>query len=151
MVASAVFKLVLLTVGLLAMAGGWQLGLGTLQEPGPGLWPAMVAAVLAALTVFLLLNERHSEVEGLTPRSWKVAVAVATLVVFVFGLAYLGLILPTVLLLVFWFRWLGDEPWPLSLLLGTIFASAYYVLFAVLLGVPFPPDLVLGLFGANNT
>lgn len=143
-------KVALLLGGAGVVVNSVLLGLGSLGAPGAGLWPAIAGAGLVLASIYLLLTDRRSEVEGLTSNTWKVPVALLSLVAFGIALAYLGLILPVFALMVIWLRVLGNEPWGLAVGLAASTAIVLHLLFVTGLEVPFPPDFLLTLLGLEG-
>lgn len=135
--------LVPLLLGGLAMVGSYQLSLGELDNPGPGLWPFIVAAVVTITSLILVITEDPSEHESWTHRTAGIVGGLVSLGIFIVLFESIGFLIPAFFMLVLWLRVFGEEPWrwvvPPSIG-GTI---VMYVLFAELLGVPFPEDLVL--------
>jgi putative tricarboxylic transport membrane protein len=138
---------VLLALSLAAAVQAWNLGTWIDQRPGPGLWPFLIAVVMFACVAGAWLRERRSQAEAPPETSWRrELVAFGSLVAYIMAFAYLGPVLPTFLLLVLWLKALANEPWRLVLPLSVAGTAAVYVVFDVLLGVPFPAG-VLGVAG----
>ncbi len=146
-----------------------QLGLGSLRHPGPGLWPMLISCgLLAAATVGLLTSshrlgrtrtdaseERAAEprastgevsrdagdMEQAKPRGWPdLVVAVLSLLAFIVAFEKLGMLLPTLALLVLWLRFLGRESWPHTIAIAIGITVSIWVVFVRLLALPLPPD-----------
>jgi apolipoprotein N-acyltransferase len=103
----------------------------------------IVSGLLVLSVLVVIVGERGAEVEAGTPRSGLIVLAMASLALFTIGFAAIGFTVPALVLLVLWFRWLGREPWWLSVLLAVVCVGVLYGVFAIALGVPFPPDLVV--------
>jgi hypothetical protein len=126
-------------VGLAGLLGSLQLGLGRLTAPGPGLWPFAISVAVTVLSVVLALVGRHgTDTEKFSRSSVLTAIAVLTLVVLALALPLIGFEIPSLLLMVVWLRFLGKEPWGLSILIGVGTVAAFYVLFVLLLQIPLP-------------
>ncbi len=140
-----------LVVGVLFMASAYQLSLSLPMQsgPGPGLWPFLVSGVMVASSVVVLFTDRSENYERFTGRIKVIGLGLASLVVFIVAFAFLGFILPGFLTLAFWLRYLGGESWRTTLLLSVLFTAVFYVLFVLLLGVPFPDDVVSILWGGD--
>ncbi len=149
-VVNTVARLVIMALGVYVMVAAYGMGIGSLSTPGSGLWPLIAGAGFVGFTVYLIIAERHTEAEALTANSWKIPVALGSLLVFTVMLAYLGLTIPVFILLLIWLRVLGGEPTGLSLLLAAGASAVLYLLFVVALAVPFPPDFLLTLVGLEG-
>jgi putative tricarboxylic transport membrane protein len=138
--------LVLLALGLSAAVGAWQLKLGTLQHPGPGFWPLIISAAITLSAAALLVWPGEEPKEAWGRRSLSVAAGIAILCAFVVLFELVGFFLPAVLMLILWLRVFGRESWRWTIMLAVAGPAVLYVIFDRLLGVPFPGDLVLGVF-----
>ncbi len=130
-------------VGSLYLAEALRYPRGSLAQPGPGLFPLLVGALLlvsaAAIGLEALLIRRDRPVD------WPAGVRLRRFGLV--GLATLGYIvlLPAIghplagsLLLWVVLRVMGLRPWGLVVLLGVAMALGSYYLFGVLLGAPLP-------------
>lgn len=149
-VANTVGRLVILVLGVVICITAAGMGVGSLSKPGPGLWPLVAGLGFVGFVGYLLVAERDTEAEPFTSNSWKIPVAIVSLVVFTVLLAYLGLTVPVFVLLVVWLRVLGNEPVWLSLVLAVCGSAVLYLLFVVALSVAFPPDVLLNLVGIEG-
>lgn len=137
--AHLVGSLVPLCIGVVSLVYTIRLGVGSPTAPGPGLWPLVVSAVLTATSVVLLIFGRRTEdYEKFTRRALAIALGVVSLGLFVVLFQRVGFELPTLLVFVFWLRFLGGEPWRTTILVATGATAAFYVLFIVILGTPLP-------------
>jgi putative tricarboxylic transport membrane protein len=139
--------LVVLAVGVGALVGAVGLSLGTLTDPGPGLWPFVVALLLTGTGLVLLVVDDPADYERWTSGTARIAGGLAGLAVFVVAFDAIGFLLPAFLMLLLWLRFFGRESWRWSLGLAIAGSVGLYVLFDELLGVPFPDDVVAGLVG----
>lgn len=125
---------VLLIVGVLAVVPSIQLGIGSLADPGPGLWPFInAAAVIVLAPVVLLLRHRfHPPARrGLL----RVCGIVVPLLLFVPLYDWAGLIgagAPALLVVT---RWVGGMRWLPAIAVAVLTPLAVYALFGLLLGV----------------
>lgn len=131
-----------LALGIAALALSLRLELGSLSEPGPGLWPLVVSTVLIVGSLGVLRTANGSA-EPLTRQAVPILAALAALGVFVAAFSVVGFTVPAFALLVFWLRWISREGWTVTLAVACGATAALYVLFAVVLGVPFPADLLV--------
>ena len=114
-------------------------GLGSLQRPGPGLWPMVVSVVIVVLSVALLLVGRGlTDSEAFTRSSVLPLVGVATFIALGFMIPTIGFEIPSLLLCVVWLRFLGGESWrsTIAVSIGTV--AAFYALFLYGLRIPLP-------------
>jgi len=140
--------LVVLGVGVAALVGAAGLSLGELTEPGPGLWPFIVALLLTGTSLVLVVIDDPADFEPWTRSSARIAGGVVGLAVFILAFEAIGFLLPAFLMLLLWLRVFGGESWRWSLGLGLAGSVGIYLLFDQLLGVPFPDDVVAGVVGA---
>ena len=134
-----------LCLGLVFMGGGLKMGLGPLNAPGPGFFPAVIGAVLSSLSGVLLVTasrkkgnpERGSfwKQEG----SWmKILPSLLSLVFYLAFLDFLGYLLTTSLFIMFLLKFVGKKGWGPSILMALIVSASSYALFRMGLGVLLP-------------
>lgn len=138
--------LILLGLGLGAASGSWQLKLGTLHHPAPGLWPFIISLAIILSAAVLIVRPGDEPLEAWGRRSLHVGAGVASLGAFVLLFELVGFFIPAVLMLLLWLRVFGRESWRWTLVFAVAGPAALYVIFDRLLGVPFPADLALGAF-----
>lgn len=85
-----------------------------------------------------------SEGEPFVPHSWYVLAAGLALAAFVMTFANVGFVLPSLLVLAGWLRFISKESWRMTLGITVLATAVLYVLFEMVLGVPFPFDIVTG-------
>lgn len=133
-----------LAIGVFFMVRAYQLSIGELTDPGPGLWPFIASAVIVVSSVVALVVGSDNEgYERFTSGIATVALGLLSLGVFILLFEQIGFVIPGFLTLVFWLRFIGGESWRLTLIISGIAILAFYVVFVVLLGVPIPS----GVFG----
>jgi putative tricarboxylic transport membrane protein len=125
--------------------GGYDLGLGTLNEPGSGFIFFWVGIIMIGLSmgIFIraLVNEGRLEGEEKLWEGiqwWKLISVGTALVFYVYAFTSLGFILSTILLLTFLFKGIGPQPWLRSIFQAVLSALITYVVFSLWLGVQFP-------------
>lgn len=138
-----VYQIVGALVGAAIGIGGAVLsfgyGLGTLREPGPGLWPFVVSVLIAALSVVLLVVGRGlTDSEAFTRSSVLPVVGIVTFVAFGLMLPLTGFEIPALLLCVIWLRFLGRESWRNTVVISLVTVTAFYLLFLYGLSIPLP-------------
>ncbi|MFE9202065.1 tripartite tricarboxylate transporter TctB family protein [Micromonospora sp. NPDC007230] len=131
-------------LGLVTLWLAHGLGLGTLTEPGPGLWPTIVAVLLLVSGVALVLRARGTtDTEAFTRGTGVVLVGAASLALYAFLFELVGFEIPTVLVLVLWLRFFGREGWRTTALVSVLTTAVLYGLFITALGVPLPHLIVI--------
>lgn len=131
---------------LLATAGWFgalalDMSVGDFAMPGPGLFPFMLAALLALVAVALLVRARHArstEAERVSLLPPNVLVAVGSLLIATALFENCGFLIAAMALLSFLFRALGGLTWPRAVLAGAVAAGIAWMLFVQLLGVQLP-------------
>ena len=116
-----------------------RLDLGSLSAPGPGLWPMIVAIMLAVLLIatFFVGRDRPEPVSKKV--AVKVGITLALLTAFPILYEFVGFI-PTGALVAGVFAWyIGHEKILTSVLLGVGSSIAVYLLFGVLLDLRVSP------------
>lgn len=128
-----------LTLGITGAVLAYGYGLGSLSEPGPGLWPFMLAVTIAVLSAALLVVGRSlQDSEAFTWSSLQVLAGVVTFVVLAFLMPIIGFEIPAFALSVVWLRFLGGESWRSTVLIGLATTAAFYFLFLYALGIALP-------------
>ena len=140
--------LVPFAVGVFGVLHASDLQLGGLATPGPGLWPYLVSALIVLSSMALVGTGRSTAGRGFTRKSVSILAVLASLAVFILVFETLGFITAASLSLAFWLRFVGGESWRLTLILSVLGTIAFQVVFVELLRVPFPDDVVAGLWGA---
>lgn len=134
--------LCLLVMGLVIFVQSVQLSLGTLADPGPGLFPAFLGLCLIALAALLVLRRNRAPsvaADGRTPGSSGRIVALAVgLVAYPALLEQAGFLLTTWGTMVFFFRISGLRGWLKSGVYAAVVSAASYGVFEVLLGLRLP-------------
>jgi putative tricarboxylic transport membrane protein len=124
-------------VGAAAALAAKHLGVGELTDPGPGLWPLVVSAVLVITGAIVAIRPGEGG-EPIGRDAWAVVVACLTLFVYTAVITDVGFELPTVVLLAFWLRVLGGEPWRTTVAVSVGVTVVVYAVFIVALGVALP-------------
>jgi putative tricarboxylic transport membrane protein len=135
--------LVPLLVGAYAMYEAYSLSLGELSNPGPGLWPFIVAAVVVGTAAALLFIDHPDDYETWTRSTLRIVGGLVSLGIFILLFQAIGFLIPSVLMLLLWLRLFAEEPWKLAVPLAFGGALVLYLLFETALGVPFPDGVLL--------
>jgi putative tricarboxylic transport membrane protein len=157
---------VLLAFGLFAVTQALGLRFGTVVAPGPGFFPLCLAAALCLTSLALVVNgwrtNRHGGPSYGPPkppdargapakprhpsdaggRRFAVIGTLAALLVYALVLEWLGFLLATFGLLVFFFMVLQRQSWLVAVGGAVATALASYVVFKVWLGVNLPGGLL---------
>ncbi len=134
-----------LVIGSVAMVYSLGLGFGSPTDPGAGLWPFVTSMVLTVSAIVLLIFGRGlgEDYEQFTRGSRIIGLGVLSLGVFVFLFQRVGFELPSLLIFVFWLRFLGGETWRTTIIVSVAATASFYVLFIVLLGITSLPHIAL--------
>jgi putative tricarboxylic transport membrane protein len=128
-----------LLLGAAGAYGSIQLGLGAPTDPGAGLWPFIICALIVLCSLALLIGgKRFWDAEAFSRNSLIVGIALLTLVALVLALPYVGFEIPCLLLCFVWLRFLGKETWVMSIVISVGVTLAFWLLFVLALGIPLP-------------
>ena len=131
--------LVGIAIGVTGAVLSYGYGLGSLTEPGAGLWPFVVSVVIAALSaVLLVVGRRLHDSEAFTRSSVLPLVGVITFVAFGFLMPVTGFEIPALVLCVIWLRFLGGESWRNTVVISVVTVAVFYLLFLYGLRIPLP-------------
>lgn len=138
-----VYQVVGSLVGLAVGVGGallaFNYGLGSLREPGPGLWPFLVSVLIAVLSAVLLVVGRGlTDSEAFTRKSVLPVVGAITFVAFGLLMPLTGFEIPALILCVIWLKFLGGESWRNTIVISVVTVAAFYLLFLYGLRIPLP-------------
>ncbi|GFZ97095.1 hypothetical protein GCM10008018_49340 [Paenibacillus marchantiophytorum] len=135
-------------VGLFFFILSRRLSFGTWNDPGPGLWPTCLSALIMLVSLLLFFMDRRVEEEESFTRDARFPLyGLISLAIFILLFDQIGLTLPCLAAFVFWIRFLGKESWRSSILVSLGLTAAIYAIFAWGLDIPFPDDKLLHLFG----
>lgn len=139
-------SLVIAVIGLACAAYAFTLPLGSLNNPGAGVWPLVLGVTLTVAALLLFFFEKTGEdYEPLTKRSWIILAAFGVMAGFAFLFSMVGLTIPSLLLCIVWMKFFAHESWLTSIGLGVLFTAVFVAVFGVLLRVPMPSDPVLNV------
>lgn len=132
-------------LGATAIWLSFGLKVGSLTDPGPGLWPLIVAVLLTASGVAIMWVAAKArdtmaakDTEAFSGGTVAVLAAAGALAVYASLFEVVGFEFPTVLLLFAWLRFLGRESWLSSAVIAVVATVVAYALFIIGLGVPLP-------------
>jgi hypothetical protein len=131
--------LVAFAIGIAGTFLSYGYGLGSLRDPGPGLWPFLVSVAIAAMSAALLVTGRRlQDSEAFTLSSAQPMIGVVTFVVLALLMPLIGFEIPSFALCLVWLRFLGGESWRTSIVIGAATTAAFYLLFLYGLKIPLP-------------
>lgn len=126
-------------VGVVACIGAYQLEIGSLHKPGPGLWPFILSVLLIGCSVILFIRDvRPEKYEKFVDQSKLVIYSIFSIAIFIFIFKTLGLVAAVIPLLIFQLRVIGKETWKSTGLVTAGMTLLVYLLFSVWLKIPFP-------------
>lgn len=145
-------SVVCLILGLAFLAGGIQMGLGPIQSPEAGYFPALIGGILVLLSLGLLITTVLKK--GLISQrqpfwkeqdSWiKVSLVIGALIFYLAVLEFIGYIATTTLFILFLLKLVGDKSWLVSIAMAVLVSLGSYALFKVALGVYLPQGSMFG-------
>lgn len=131
-----------LIVACAFMAGAVQMSFGSLQKPGPAVTPFIFALILAVCSILTLLKGPKDTEPMPRGEARRTVIVVSALALsYPIALQWLGFSISTVFLVGLVAYSLKMTPRQ-AILLAVISVGISYVIFHLLLGVPFPGGLV---------
>ncbi|MFI7582086.1 tripartite tricarboxylate transporter TctB family protein [Kocuria sp. M1N1S27] len=116
-----------------------RMGLGTPQQPAPGMWPFVVSVVAVVIGLaHMVLGRRGGEGEKFTRESLLAAYGLVSLVGLVLLMPVIGFEIPALLLSFIWMKFLGGETWRAATLYSVLVVVAFYLIFITALGTSIP-------------
>jgi len=136
-------------VGIGICCGGYNLGLGNLQEPGGGFIFFWVGVIMIGLSLGILIQAaRGKAVQGELKGIWagirwgKVVSVLAALFIYAYLFTPLGFIPATILLLIFLFKAVEPQRWSWAILGAVVSTLAAYGVFRLWLQCQLPQGLL---------
>lgn len=133
-----------LGVGIFFAVYSRHLDIGTMQEPGPGflpLWAGVFLGIMSAVLLFKAFLMKFEAGEPFFPEkdSWKrVAMIVASLIVYNFFLKPLGFILVTFFFVAFLVKCIFPQTWLRAVVTAVLTTAGTRLIFVNLLEIQFP-------------
>jgi hypothetical protein len=123
--------------------------LGTLAQPGPGLFPLMVSGILllgfVGMGIEALASASKAKVAWPTGAARRRVAAIASsCAAYAFSLPYLGHLIAGSLLALAVLHVMALRSWTVKVILSAGIGVGSYVLFGMVLGVPFPRGILFG-------
>lgn len=134
-----------LLLGVYALYASYQLSLGQLNAPGPGLWPFLVALLVTVTAAALLVIDDPDDYEPWTRGTATIVGGLVSLGIFIVLFQAIGFLIPAVLMLLVWLKIFAEEPWRWAVPLALGGALVLHLVFVEAFGVPFPDGPLLGL------
>jgi len=142
-------SLFFLCFGLVFIGGGVKMGLGPLNAPGPGFFPAVIGGVLSSLSAALVVTAARKRGPSAKQSFWKqegswvkIFPSLLSLVFYLAFLDFLGYLLTTSLFIFFLLKFVGKKRWGASILMAVIVSASSYALFRKGLGVLLPRGFI---------
>ncbi|WP_309053471.1 tripartite tricarboxylate transporter TctB family protein [Streptomyces sp.] len=115
------------------------MGLGTPQQPDPGMWPFVVSVVAVVLCLAqLFLGRRGGDGEQFSRQSLLTVYGFLTFVGMVLLMPVIGFEIPSLVLCFVWMKFLGGETWRSATLYSVLVVVAFYAIFILGLGTSIP-------------
>ena len=139
-------------IGLAVMVVSYQMSLGTLHTPGPGLLPFLLGSLLIVVSLPILIGSlllfRKTVPESRAAEIWagvefkNVLIIIISLVAYALLLEKLGFILTAFLFLFVLFATFDFQRWLFALGVSSVTIFITYLLFNVVLRVELPSGLL---------
>lgn len=121
-------------VGIALLIPSMQLGVGTLNHPGVGLWPTINAVLLISMAPLMLLARHRFQLPTRRGLANVLGIAVP-LLIFVPLYSWMGLIGAGAVAMFIIAKWVGKMTWLGALITTILVPTSVYLVFAVALGV----------------
>ena len=139
---ASVASIVFLMLALGAFIESMKLPFGRISAPAAGFFPAVLAVLLALVSLFFFVEALRGSHEGAVqgePLTWKkIVLTLGSLLVFGVVFERLGYLLATFLFIIFLLRAVERRSWGLAISVALSASLASYVVFGLLLGTPLP-------------
>jgi len=140
---------IVLIFSLAVMEGSRRLPPSMTFGPGPGFLPFWLGALMAVLSILLLVRACRQAAAAVDKRLFPnrrvlipVGATIGSLAVYILLLEWLGFLLGTGLLTAFLLGVVEREKWPLAALVAVLNSVGLYVVFRLLLGVSLPQSVL---------
>jgi len=111
--------------------------------PGAGTWPIAISLLMliAAITIFInalkMTPEEDVDLDLNTANSKRVYITMIGLIVYLFGMYYVGFCVATFFMLYFFISWYGTYKFYTNIITALIITGIVYSVFKYILHVPF--------------
>jgi putative tricarboxylic transport membrane protein len=135
-------------LGCFAVYAGWDLGLGRLNQPGPGAMIFWAGTLMVGLSAFSIFGKDVQSSPSLAAlwadaRWGKVLIAIAALVIYAALLDTLGFITATPVLLLVLLRAIDPVRWPVALAVSAIAPALIWLVLEKGLAVRLPSSILM--------
>lgn len=138
-----------MAIGIGISYGGYDLDIGSLNDPGSGFMFFWVGLFMIGLSLIILVNairktgtKEELKVLWAEIRSMKIVSVMAALFIYAYVLTPIGFILTTILLLIFLFKAVEPQKWSWAISGAIVCTLAAYGLFKLWLGCQLPQGLL---------
>ena len=138
---------IVLLFSVVLMVGSWRMPPSATFGPGAGFLPFWCGALLALLSLLLVLNALWrpavSTTKSVFPSGrvlFTLGVVIASLAVYILTLESLGFLVGTGLLTAFLLGVIEREKWYTAILVAILNSAGLYLVFQILLGVNLPAN-----------
>jgi len=133
-------------VGLVYTFAAVKLKVGTLSQPGPGLYPLFVGSLmfLAGLIGMIEVRSKKDQAEVAWPQGaalWRIIVVMGGCITYVIIMPHLGHLIAAGLVSLVTLRAMGEFRWTTSIAIAVGIALGSYLLFSIILNIPFPREI----------
>ena len=143
-------SLVFLLLGIVICIGAWHLGIGQIRSPRAGFIPFLsgTAILFIALAIFLLtVFETRQKIkieEGRENRGnvRRISITMAVLLFLFIFVEILGFITTVWISFFVLLKFVEPQEWKSSIVMSILFSAGFYLVFRVLLKVPFPEGIL---------
>jgi len=136
-----------LLLSLAVCVEAYRLKLGSLNNPGPGLFPFSAGLVMLILSLIVIFNQRRKETEaqaadGERIRWWNIVIIIAAILAYALSLETTGFLINTFLFICLMLKVVEPQSWKVSILGGLIAAIAAEVVFNVIFSAQIPSGIL---------
>jgi putative tricarboxylic transport membrane protein len=136
-----------LVLSLLYLGGALAYPRGTMDQPGPGLYPLFVGVLLVTASIGSIVTDLLNPAPGVLeiPKGTdlgRVLTVLGGAVAYVLLLPFAGHLLSSILMVFIVLQAMGLTSWPMKIGFTIVIALGSYYLFDILLMVPLPPGLL---------
>ncbi|MBU2053990.1 MAG: tripartite tricarboxylate transporter TctB family protein [Proteobacteria bacterium] len=132
-----------LILSLLYLVGAFGYPRGTMDQPGPGLYPIFVGILLVIASIGSIVTDLVKPAQGELeiPKGkdlGRLLIVAGAAAAYVFLLPYAGHLLSAIMLVFIVLHTMGLTSWPMKIGVTIVIALGSYYLFDILLMVPLP-------------
>ena len=137
-----------LLFSLVTCIEAYRLGLGAINQPGPGFFPFSAGFVMLILSLVALFRSKAKKKKGEETnrqepvRWWNIVVIMAAIIVYAFSLERIGFLINTFLFMVLLLKVVEPQSWKASIAGGLITTVAANLLFNVIFRAQIPSGVL---------